>query len=312
MAQKPSRPETTITFTVETGGERLDRTVAAHIPELSRAIAQRLIKEGAVTVNGRVSKPSYCTQAGDEIRVHVPAEPPPEIVAEPIPLAVLYEDDALLVIDKPAGMVVHPAAGHTRGTLVNALLARCPQIADVGGAGRAGIVHRLDKNTSGLILVAKDETAHTALQRQFKHRQVLKTYLALVEGRVHPREGIIEAPMGRDKRQRKKMAVVQSGREARTQYRVLEYLPDHTLLEVYPQTGRTHQVRVHLAWLGYPVAGDSLYGRRRQPLLQNRHFLHAARLRFAHPVTGDELAFESPLPAELAAALKKLRAGRHG
>nr|HID14280.1 RluA family pseudouridine synthase [Anaerolineae bacterium] len=296
-----------VSFTVELGGERLDKAIAAHVPDLSRAMAQRLIKTGGVTVNGWPSKPSYRVQVGDEVVVRIPAEMPEQVVPEDIPLDIIYEDESLLVVNKPAGMVVHPAHGHTSGTLVNAVLARCPRVVDVGGPERAGIVHRLDKDTSGLILVAKDEATRAALQWQFKHRQVIKTYLALVEGQVQPREGIIEAPVGRDKRQRKRMAVVRSGREARTLYRAVEYFPDHTLLEVRPHTGRTHQVRVHLAWLGYPVVGDAVYGLRRQRLLRGRHFLHAARLRFVHPATGEAVEFEAPLPSELAAVLKRLR-----
>ncbi len=299
--------EQIVPFTVEVGGERLDKVIPAHVLDLSRATAQRLIKAGEVTVNGRPSKPSYHVQVGDEIVVCIPAEMPEPVMPEDIALDVIYEDDHLLVVNKPAGMVVHPAYGHTSGTLVNAVLAHCPRIADVGGPDRAGVVHRLDKDTSGLILVAKDEATRDALQRQFKRRQVAKTYLALVEGRVQPREGVIEAPVGRDKRQRKKMAVVRSGREARTLYRAIEYFADHTLLEVHPHTGRTHQVRVHLAWLGYPVVGDAVYGHRRQRLLQGRHFLHAARLRFSHPTTGEEVKFEAPLPPELAAVLERLR-----
>jgi 23S rRNA pseudouridine1911/1915/1917 synthase len=296
-----------VVFTVAEEGERLDRVVSARVHDLSRATAQRLIKAGEVTVSGRPSKPSYRVQVDDEILVRVPAEMPQQVVPEDIPLDVIYEDEDLLVVNKPAGMVVHPALGHPSGTLVNAVLAHCPEVAQVGGADRAGIVHRLDKDTSGLILVAKDETIRGALQRQFKRRQVAKTYLALVEGLVQPREGVIEAPVGRDKRQRKRMAVVRSGRRARTMYRAVEYFADHTLVEVRPHTGRTHQVRVHLAWLGYPVVGDAVYGRRRQRLLQGRHFLHAARLRFTHPTTGEEVEFEAPLPPELAAVLKRLR-----
>lgn len=299
-----------VTFTLDEGGERLDKVIATHVPDLSRATVQRLIKAGAVTVNGQSSKPSYRVQVGDEIVVRVPAEVLKPVVPENMPLDIIHEDDALLVVNKPAGMVVHPAHGHTSGTLVNAVLAHCPQVADVGGPGRAGVVHRLDKETSGLILVAKDEATRAALQRQFKHRQVAKTYLALVEGQVQPREGVIEAPVGRDKRHRKRMAVVRSGREARTMYRAIEYFPDHTLLEVRPHTGRTHQVRVHLAWLGYPVVGDAVYGRRRQRLLRGRHFLHAARLRFTHPARGEEVEFEAPLPPKLAAVLKRLRLSR--
>jgi 23S rRNA pseudouridine1911/1915/1917 synthase len=307
VAEKQVASEFIISFTADEEGERLDRVVAARVPDLSRSQVQRLIKDGAVTVNGRPSKPSYRVEVGDEIAVEIPAELPERVKPENIPLDIIYEDAALLVVNKPAGMVVHPALGHASGTLVNAVLAHCPQAAEVGGPERAGIVHRLDKDTSGLILVAKDETTRAALQHQFKRRQVTKTYLALVEGQVQPREGVVEAPVGRNKRQRKQMAVVRSGREARTTYRAVEYFSDHTLLEVHPHTGRTHQVRVHLAWLGYPVVGDAVYGHRRQRLLQGRHFLHAARLRFTHPTTGEEVAFEAPLSSELAGVLKQLR-----
>jgi 23S rRNA pseudouridine1911/1915/1917 synthase len=296
-----------LSFIAESSDERLDKVVSTHAPDLSRASAQRLIKGGAATVNGHPSKPSYRVQAGDEIVIHVPIELPEQVLPEDIHLDIVYEDAALLVIDKPAGMVVHPGAGHSSGTLVNAVLAHCPQIADVGGADQTGLVHRLDKDTSGLILVAKDNATHAALQQQFKRRQVAKTYLALVEDQVQPREGIIEAPIGRDKRQRKKMTVVRGGRKARTTYRVIEYFADHTLLEVHPHTGRTHQVRVHLAWLGYPIVGDTVYGRRRQRLLKSRHFLHAARLRFTHPATGEEVEFEAPLPQKLVNVLDQLR-----
>jgi 23S rRNA pseudouridine1911/1915/1917 synthase len=299
--------ESVVQFTVEVGDQRLDRAVSTRVPDLSRAAAQRLIKAGAVTVGGRLSKPSYLVQVDDEIVVRVPLELPEEVLPEDIPLDIIYEDDALLVVNKPAGMVVHPALGHPSGTMVNALLAHCPQLAQVGAPDRAGIVHRLDKDTSGLIIVAKDDQARATLQRQFKRRQVVKTYLALVEDQVQPKEGVIEAPVGRDKRQRKKMAVVRRGRPARTTYRALEYFPRHTLLEVRPHTGRTHQVRVHLAWLGYPIVGDGVYGHRRQRLLRSRHFLHAARLRFSHPVTGEEVAFEASLPPELAKVLQRLR-----
>jgi 23S rRNA pseudouridine1911/1915/1917 synthase len=307
MAEEQVTSESVVSLTIERGGERLDKVIPAHVPDLSRAVVQRLIKTGEVTINGRPGKPSYRVQVGDEVVVRIPAEMPEPVVAEDIPLDIIYEDDVLLVVNKPAGMVVHPALGHTSGTLVNAVLAHCPQVADVGGLERAGIVHRLDKDTSGLILIAKDETTRAALQRQFKRRQVAKTYLALVEGQVQPREGVIEAPVGRDKRQRKQMAVVRRGREARTMYRAVEYFADHTLLEVRPHTGRTHQVRVHLAWLGYPVVGDTVYGRRRQRLLSDRHFLHAAQLRFTHPTAGEEVDFRAPLPPELSTVLKRLR-----
>jgi 23S rRNA pseudouridine1911/1915/1917 synthase len=299
-------------FGVELGGQRLDQAVAAQLSQLSRAQVQRLIKAGAVTVNGRTSKPSYLVAVGDQIVVRLPEEAETAVLPEPVPLDILYEDEHLLVVDKPAGMVVHPAYGHSSGTLVNALLAHAPQVANVGGLERAGVVHRLDRDTSGLLLVAKDEETRVGLQRQFKRRQIAKSYLALVEGRVTPREGVIEAPVGRDKRQRKRMAVVRSGREATTTYRVIEAFADHTLLEVRPHTGRTHQVRVHLAWLGYPLVGDEVYGLRRQRLLQGRHFLHAWRIAFTHPITGERMSFEAPLPRELDAVLARLRANRQG
>jgi 23S rRNA pseudouridine1911/1915/1917 synthase len=307
MAEEQVTSESVVSLSVERGGERLDKVIPAHVQDLSRAVIQRLIKTGEVTVNGQPSKPSYRVQVGDEVVVRVPVEMPEPVVPEDIPLDIIYEDDTLLAVNKPAGMVVHPALGHTSGTLVNAVLAHCPQIADVGGLERAGIVHRLDKDTSGLILIAKDEATRAALQRQFKRRRVVKTYLALVEGQVQPREGVIEAPVGRDKRQRKRMAVVRRGREARTTYRAVEYFADHTLLEVRPYTGRTHQVRVHLAWLGYPIVGDRVYGRRRQRLLRDRHFLHAAQLRFTHPTAGEEMDLKAPLPPELSALLRRLR-----
>lgn len=302
--------EREIAFTVEQGGERLDQFLAVRLTDVSRAQVQRLIKAGAVTVNGRPSKPAYRVEPGDRITLTLPDEEEPPVRAEPIPLEIVYEDDHLLAVNKPAGMVVHPAPGHTSGTLVNALLAYCPQVADVGGVERAGIVHRLDKDTSGLLLVAKAPDVHTALQRQFKRRQVRKTYLALVEGQVHPKEGIVEAPVGRDRRARKRMAVTRTGRPAITQYRAVEYFRGYTLLQVRPHTGRTHQVRVHLAWLGHPVVGDQVYGRRRQPLLPNRHFLHAQELTFTHPVTGEKLTLSAPLPAELKELLIQLRERR--
>lgn len=299
-----------VVFVVEGETDRLDRFLAAHLADLSRAQVQMLIRTGRVAVNGRPSKPAYRVEPGDRISVLLPPEEEPAIRPEPIPLTVVYEDECLLAVDKPAGMVVHPAAGHTGGTLVNALLAYYPQLADVGGPGRAGVVHRLDKDTSGLLLVAKVPEAHAALQRQFKRRQVRKTYLALVEGEVQPREGVIEVPVGRDQRQRKQMAAMRSGRPAVTQYRAVEYFRGYTLLEVRPHTGRTHQIRVHLAWLGYPVVGDRVYGRRRQPLLGDRHFLHALELHFTHPVTREALTLTAPLPAELTGVLERLRGER--
>lgn len=296
-----------ITFRVENDGERLDKVVAANAPDLSRAVVQRLIKQGQVTVNGRSSKPSHRVEAGDEVLVQIPATQQPQVLAEQVALDVIYEDEHLLLVNKPSGMVVHPAYGHESGTLVNALLGHCPQLRDVGGTERAGIVHRLDKDTSGLLVVAKNEEAHSALQRQFKRRSVKKTYLALVEGHPEPSQGVIDAPIGRDKRQRKRMAIVRSGRTALTAYRIIEHFDEHSLVELQPESGRTHQLRVHLAWLGCPVVGDRVYGYRRQHLLKHRHFLHARQLEFTHPVTGEALSLLAPLPDKLARLLERLR-----
>ncbi len=301
--------ERTIVLTVMVAGERLDKYLAQTISDLSRAQVQRLIAAGRVTVNGEsVNKASLRLEVGDEVMVRVPPPESTEVHPEAIPLSIVYEDDDLLVVDKPAGMVVHPAHGHRSGTLVNALLSRYPQLAEVGGAERAGIVHRLDKDTSGLILVAKNEAAQQELQRQFKHHAVEKVYLALVEGRLEPERGIIDAPIGRDKQQRKRMAVVRSGRQASTAYRVIERFEDHTLVEVRPQTGRTHQIRVHFAFIGHPLVGDRVYGYRRQRLGLGRQFLHAQALSFRLPSSGEVVEFHSPLPDDLRQVLADLRA----
>jgi 23S rRNA pseudouridine1911/1915/1917 synthase len=297
----------TVTFEIADSGERLDRVIVDTLTELSRSAVQRLIKRGQVTVNGRLSKPSYRVETGDEIIVHIPEETTPKIRPEPIPLDIIYADDHMLAVNKPAGMVVHPAHGHRSGTLVNAILAHWPETIDVGGLERAGIVHRLDKDTSGLILVAKTEKVRTALQRQFKKRYVKKTYLALVEGHPEPRQGLIDAPIGRDKRHRKRMAVVRRGRSARTGYRVVRMYDRHSLVELNPESGRTHQIRVHLAWLGYPIVGDTIYGYRKQHLLKDRHFLHAHQIEFTHPVTEETLLLTAALPEKLDHLLHQLR-----
>jgi 23S rRNA pseudouridine1911/1915/1917 synthase len=284
----------------ETG--RLDLYVARHCPDVSRSRAHRLIEDGLVTVNGRAAKPSRPLQRGDRVLVRVPPPSPLDLVPEAIPLSIVYEDDDLLVVDKPAGLAVHPGAGRSRHTLVNALLAHCPDLAGIGGVLRPGIVHRLDKDTSGLLLVAKNDRAHAALSRQLKERTVEKGYLALVTGRLEPGEGVIEGAIGRDPRNRRRMAVVEGGRPARTAYRVRERPHDCTLVEVTPSTGRTHQIRVHLAAVGHPIVGDALYGR--PSALVGRQFLHACWLGFRHPADGRSLHFESPLPADLQQALR--------
>ncbi|HEY4687929.1 MAG TPA: RluA family pseudouridine synthase [Anaerolineae bacterium] len=290
--------------------ERLDKFVAARVPSLSRSAAQRLIEDGFVTVNGAVTDAAHKVGQGDVIVVRVPPPVPTTLEAEDIPLSIIYEDADLIVIDKPAGLVVHPSAGHDRGTLVNAILAHAPDLHGVGGEARPGIVHRLDKDTSGLIVVAKNDTAHRELQRQFKARTVKKMYVALVEGRVEPGEGVVDAPIARDRVHRKRMAVVMNGRSARTRYKVVRYASvgetAYSLVEVYPETGRTHQIRVHFAWLGHPLVGDTVYGRKKPSLSIERHFLHAARLTLHLPSTGEERAFESPLPQDLRRVLQRM------
>lgn len=294
---------------VEEGGERVDRYVAERVPELSRAQVQRLLEEGTVTVEGVVPKASYRVRPGDVILVRVPPPAPTDLIPEPMPLEVLYEDDDLVAINKPAGLAVHPSPGHPSGTLVNALLAHCADLSGIGGALRPGIVHRLDKDTSGLILVAKHDAAHRHLQSQFKGRSVSKIYLALVEGQLTPARGRIEAPLGRDPRQRKRMRVIsvsEGGREAMTEYRVLEVLKGTTLVEVHPITGRTHQIRVHLSAVGHPVVGDRLYGFRRGWPGLERQFLHAWKLTFRLPSTGKPITLVAPLPADLRQVLQAL------
>jgi 23S rRNA pseudouridine1911/1915/1917 synthase len=306
--------EQRVELQVEVGEVRLDKFLADEVPELSRSTAQRLIEQGQVDVNGKPAKASYKLRPGDRVVVLLPMEQPPELVPEAIPLTIVYEDCFLLAVDKPAGLVVHPAPGHPAGTLVNALLAHCPELA-ASGDQRPGIVHRLDRDTSGLILIAKSEQVRRALQRQFQERQVHKAYLALLEGHLQPSSGRIEAPLGRDPRHRQRMAVVPGGREAVTEYHVLERFAhavgpvagDYTLVEAEPLTGRTHQIRVHLASIGHPVVGDVVYGRRKRRLPVPGQFLHAHRLGFSHPVTAEHLELEAPLPEDLAELLELLR-----
>jgi 23S rRNA pseudouridine1911/1915/1917 synthase len=286
------------------GDARLDKYVCALIPELSRTRVQKLIAAGKITVNGQPAKPGHRLNPGDKIELNIPPTPPQELKPEAIPLKIIYEDDDLLVVDKPAGLTVHPAPGHPEHTLVNAILAHFPHLADIGDSLRPGVVHRLDKDTSGVMLVAKNSAAQADLARQFKSHSVTKAYLALVKGRLEPENGIIEADIGRDPRHRKRMAVVAEGREARTEYRVIKYIGGYTLLEVRPQTGRTHQIRVHLAAIGFPVVGDKVYGVKSPHL--SRQFLHAHKLRFKLPATSEYVEFTSPLPADLQKALTEI------
>ncbi|MFZ5917632.1 MAG: RluA family pseudouridine synthase [Chloroflexota bacterium] len=289
-------------------GARIDRLIASEVADLSRAAVQRLIKDERLTVNARTTRASYRVGSGDLVTLHVPSPQAIEIYPESLPLQVLHEDASLIVVDKPAGMVTHPAHGHTTGTLVNALLAYCPALTTMPDRERAGLVHRLDKDTSGVIVVAKTEAARQALQAQFKARAVHKTYLALIEGHPEPAAGRIDAPIGRDAQHRKRMAVIHEGRQAITDYRVLEHFDEHSLVQAAPHTGRTHQIRVHMAFIGHPIVGDRVYGYRRQRLPLNRHFLHATHITLTHPATGQMVEFHSELPGDLSALLDRLRA----
>jgi 23S rRNA pseudouridine1911/1915/1917 synthase len=292
---------------------RVDRYIAQEAPDLSRSLVQKLLDEGRITVAGEVPKASYKVQAGDEIIVRVPPPEPTEVLAEAIPLTIIYEDADIVVVDKPAGMVVHPAHGHPNGTLVNALLAHCPDLAGIGGELRPGIVHRLDKDTSGLLIVAKNDAAHHHLQAQFQAHLVHKTYLALVEGVPEAAHGVIDAPIGRDPQHRQRMAIATGSsrgrREARTEYWIVEHFAQHALVEAEPVTGRTHQIRIHLAFIGHPIVGDRVYGFRKQRLPLPRQFLHATRIAFTLPGSGQPVEFTSPLPDDLEAVLKTLRQG---
>jgi 23S rRNA pseudouridine1911/1915/1917 synthase len=305
-------------FTVEGDeiSERLDKSITTRLVSFSRVKIQQLIKEGHVQINGKVGKPAYRLEAGDVVNVDlidsiIAPDVSAEAQPEAIPLEVLYEDADLAAINKPAGMVVHPAVGHTEGTLVNALLSRWPQVAFVGGEGRAGIIHRLDKETSGVILIAKTEPARLNLMAQFANRTVQKRYLALVEGEPATQTGNIEAPLDRDPVLRKKMKVVKGGREALTNFHVLENYnynnASFALLECFPKTGRTHQIRVHMAFINHPIVGDTIYGRRKQSLKLGRHFLHAEAITLTLPSTNESITLHAPLPAELELVLSNLR-----
>jgi len=290
-------------FTTLQPGTRLDKYLANNCPGISRMQAQRLIDDGHVTVNDRLEKAGYKLVAGDRVQVRVPPPTPSHLAPEDIPVPVLYEDNDVLVVDKPAGLTVHPAPGHRGHTLVNAVLSHLATIE--GDAERPGIVHRLDRDTSGVMVIARNAAAHAGLAAQFKQHKVTKVYLALVRGRLSPEEGVIESAIGRDTGDRKKMAVTgeSRGRQAVTRYRVLRYTGNYTYLEVMPQTGRTHQIRVHLAAIGYPVVGDATYGV--EVSFLSRQFLHAHRLGFHLPSTGGYVEFTSPLPADLEQALKE-------
>jgi 23S rRNA pseudouridine1911/1915/1917 synthase len=290
--------------------QRLDKFLVVCLPEYSRTRLQNLIDEGLVQVNGApAEKAGQVLDAPAAVEVYIPATQVTDLVPEAIPLEIVFENADLLVVNKPAGMVAHPSPGHYSGTLVHAALAHAPEMEGVGGELRPGVVHRLDRDTSGLILLAKNDAAHQKLQNQFRDRQVRKVYLALVDGRPPTPTGRIEAPIGRNTSHRQLMGIVEAakGREAVTEYRTLEAFPQHTLLEVHPLTGRTHQIRVHLKFIGCTVAGDTVYGKKHSTLPIARHFLHAARLTITLPGEAAPRTFEAPLPADLQAVLELLR-----
>jgi len=293
----------TLQFNSPVPNIRLDRYLTQVLPQFSRAYLQKLIVQGHIRVNGQRTKANQRLNKVDRITVELPPLPGHPL-AEPIPLTIIYEDEDILVIDKPAGLTVHPAPGHPSHTLVNAVLAHCPGLVVSNEPMRPGIVHRLDKDTSGLIVIAKNDFAREYLASQFKSRTVTKGYLVLVKGRLSPEQGIIEAPIGRDPRSRRKMAIVEAGKEASTQYQVRKYLDNYTLVEVTPITGRTHQIRIHLSAIGCPVVGDPVYGIKSAHL--NRQFIHAYRLGFRLPSTEQYQEFTSPLPVDLEQALDYL------
>lgn len=279
-------------------GERLDRFVCTRLPDLSRSAVQRLIDEGLVTVNGRQPGKSYKLREGDEVTVRQPDPKPAEVLPQDIPLDIVYEDGDLLVVNKPKGMVVHPAPGNPDGTLVNALLFHCgDSLSGIGGVLRPGIVHRIDKDTSGLLMVAKNDFAHQSLARQIAEHSFTRRYEAVVYGRVKQQSGMVDAAIGRHPVDRKKMAVVRAGgREARTHFEVLHVYRDFSHLRLQLETGRTHQIRVHMAYLGHPVAGDPVYGPKKVIERLHGQCLHAREIGFAHPRDGRWMQFTSPLP----------------
>ena len=299
-------------------GERLDAFLAAHIEGWSRARLQRLIEEAEVLVNGLVVKSSYKLHLNDEIEVELTPPPSSTFAPEDIPLDVVYEDDDLIVVNKPAGIVVHPAAGVSSGTLANALAFHFQKLSTAAGIARPGIVHRLDKGTSGLMVVAKTESAHENIADQFRDREIFKSYMALVHGRVEKRTGQIDQPIARDRGNRTRMAVLRGGRPSVSIYRVRQRFERFTLLNVELKTGRTHQIRVHLAWLKHPVVGDEAYGAGRDKTIPDhqlrivianlgRQFLHAEQLGLRHPTTGAQMRFTAELPPELKAVLDEIK-----
>lgn len=292
-----------LTITTETG--RIDKALTQLLPDYSRSQIQQWLKKDLIQINNQPCKSNHKVVTGDVVTVHIPDPVTLDLTPEDIPLDIVYEDDQVLVVNKPQGMVVHPSAGHPNGTLVNALLAHTP-LSEINGVFRPGIVHRIDKDTSGLLMVAKTNEAHDALSAQLKAKENLREYIALVHGNIEEDEGTIDAPIGRSKVDRMKQAIIEDGRPAVTHFTVMERFEDFTLIKCRLETGRTHQIRVHLAYINRPVAGDPVYGPRKT-LSGHGQFLHAAVLGFKHPTTGEMMRFEAPLPAIFAKTLCELR-----
>lgn len=290
---------------IKESGIRLDKALA-DLTELSRSQANEAIKNGNILVNGKAVKAKYSVKEGDLVTYDLPEPEVLEYEAEDIPLDIVYEDDDVAVVNKPQGMVVHPSVGHTSGTLVNALMYHIHDLSSINGVVRPGIVHRIDKDTSGLLMIAKNNRSHQALAEELKDKKSLRKYLAIVHGNISNDRGVIEAPIGRSEKDRKKQAVTAKGKPAVTHFKVLERFGNYTLVELTLETGRTHQIRVHMAYIGHPVAGDPLYGPRKT-LKGNGQFLHAQTLGFTHPTTGESLRFSVEPPAIFQETLENLR-----
>lgn len=296
---------------IEQVGKRLDLFVISVIKDLSRMNAKRLIEDGNVQVNSKNSKVSYKVQNGDIIEIHIPEAKQLDLKAQEIPIEVVYEDSDIIVVNKPKGLVVHPANGNWDGTLVNAIMAICKDsLSGIGGEVRPGIVHRLDKDTSGLLIIAKNDKAHINMSNEIKNREVKKVYIALVRDIVAENEATINMPIGRSNKDRKKMAVVKNGKEAITHFKVIKRFDKYTLLEVKIDTGRTHQIRVHLSEIGHPVVGDEIYSNGKNEFGVHGQLLHAKSLDFKHPITGKDMHLEAELPEEFKNVLKKLEEER--
>lgn len=297
---------TELNATIQTETGRIDKVLTGLFNDYSRSQIQLWLKDGAVSVNGQVVKANYKVKKNDEIVIAVPEPETLSIEAEDIPLEIVYEDEAVAVVNKPQGMVVHPSAGHPNGTMVNALMYHVKDLSSINGVIRPGIVHRIDKDTSGLLMVAKNDFAHESLAKQLKDKTSLRKYVALVHGVIPHEKGTINAPIGRSKVNRKMQAVREDGKPAVTHFNVLERFNDFTLVELTLETGRTHQIRVHMKYIGYPLAGDPVYGPSKT-LKGNGQFLHAKLLGFTHPITGQKMVFEVPLPTIFEKTLEKLR-----